>query len=410
MQACRGGCDGEPPRLPVHRACGARARVFQLASSGPTYPIPPPFPSPATAAPTAAKPPLTFIRAHDLGFVDGDCRPFEVAGWNSFMALETAAGALGGADGLAKQFAAGAAANMSVARVFAFPVKQGLNLQTAPGEFNEKVLAALDAVVAAAGAAGVRLSLVLFNNWNYNGHTVSAESKCGVARMATGKPVDGPECDAVFWTHPDARRLYKGVVKAVVGRTNTLTGVAYADDPAIFSWSLINEPRCELKDCGQRMQDWIEEMAPYVKSLDGNHMLTIGSDGFYQRANCQSEVANPQRSRGRDGTGPEGVGWPLLTGQDLVPNHAVSAIDYVAFHTWADNWGRPDLEFGRVWLREKVRNAAALGKPVLLDEFGKAASGPFPQSTPAAQMQWYRMVSWTQGGRDEHRGGECRAQ
>lgn len=348
---------------------------------------------PATCAPTTPKP-LSFIRAHDLSFVDGDCRPFEVAGWNSFLALETAVGACcGGADALAKQFQAGADANMTVARVFAFPVKEKMNLQTAPGVFNDKMLVALDRLIASAGAAGVRLSLVLFNNWNYNGvGQVSAESKCGVAKMATGKAVDGPECDAVFWTNPEARKLYKGVVAAIVGRTNTLTGVKYADDPTIFSWSLINEPRCELKDCAQRMQDWIEEMAPYVKSLDPNHLLTLGSDGFYQRANCQSEIANPQRSRGQNGDGPEGVGWPLLTGQDLVPNHAVSAIDYIAVHLWPDNWGRPDPAFGQAWLREKARNAAALGKPVLLDEFGKAATGPFPQSTPSSQAQWYKLV------------------
>ena len=140
------------------------------------------------------------------------------------------------------------------------------------------------------------------------------------------------------------------------------------------------------------MQAWIEEMAPFVKSLDPAHLLTIGSDGFMQRSNCQSELANPQPSRGRDGNGPEGVGWPLATGQDHVANHAVSAIDYQAFHLWPDNWERPDLGFGRVWLREKIRNAAMLNKPLVLEEAGKAASGPFPASTPQAQLDWYRLI------------------
>lgn len=29
------------------------------------------------------------------------------------------------------------------------------------------------------------------------------------------------------------------------------------------------------------MQKWVGEMAPYVKSLDPNHLLTLGEEGFY---------------------------------------------------------------------------------------------------------------------------------
>lgn len=29
------------------------------------------------------------------------------------------------------------------------------------------------------------------------------------------------------------------------------------------------------------MQKWIEEMSAYVKSIDKNHLVTIGIEGFY---------------------------------------------------------------------------------------------------------------------------------
>ena len=29
------------------------------------------------------------------------------------------------------------------------------------------------------------------------------------------------------------------------------------------------------------MQAWVNHMAPYVKSLDKNHLLTVGEEGFY---------------------------------------------------------------------------------------------------------------------------------
>ena len=167
--------------------------------------------------------------------------------------------------------------------------------------------------------------------------------------MAKGNTkLTGAECDAAFWGNDRAKELYKDYVKAIVTRTNSVTGVKYVDDGTIFSYGLINEPRCELKGCAPLMQSWIEEMASFIKSLDSRHMLTVGSDGFMQRSNCQSEIANPQRSRGKNNDGPEGVGWPLLTGQDFLPNHAPSAIDYASAHLWPDNWVS-DQERARGW-------------------------------------------------------------
>ncbi len=47
-------------------------------------------------------------------------------------------------------------------------------------------------------------------------------------------------------------------------------------------WNLINEPRCS--GCGTGpLQAWLEEMAPFVKALDGNHLVSIGEEGFYAR-------------------------------------------------------------------------------------------------------------------------------
>ena len=42
---------------------------------------------------------------------------------------------------------------------------------------------------------------------------------------------------------PQAFSLYKGYLKKVATRINTFTGVAYKNDPTIFAWDLLNEPR-----------------------------------------------------------------------------------------------------------------------------------------------------------------------
>jgi hypothetical protein len=43
---------------------------------------------------------------------------------------------------------------------------------------------------------------------------------------------------------------YKNNVERIVTRVNSITGVAYRDDPAIFGWELINEPHVPGDDSG----------------------------------------------------------------------------------------------------------------------------------------------------------------
>ena len=62
-----------------------------------------------------------------------------------------------------------------------------------------------------------------------------------------------------------------------VARVRALCAQVYRDDDTILSWDLINEPRCDRIGCDADMLAWIEEMAPYVKALDGNHLLTVGA-------------------------------------------------------------------------------------------------------------------------------------
>ena len=51
----------------------------------------------------------------------------------------------------------------------------------------------------------------------------------------------------------------------------------YREDPVIVAWNLINEPRCDALGCNKNIQAWVGEMAPYLKSLDPNHLITIGT-------------------------------------------------------------------------------------------------------------------------------------
>jgi len=104
----------------------------------------------------------------------------------------------------------------------------------------------------------------------------------------------------------------------------------YRDDPTIIAWNLINEPRCESwlpanKDCNQRVQKWLEEMSKYVRTLDRNHLITIGSEGFYGDSTPKLLQYNPQA-------------WAADMGQDFVMNTDIPDVDFATVHAWPDNW------------------------------------------------------------------------
>lgn len=67
-------------------------------------------------------------------------------------------------------------------------------------------------------------------------------------------------------------------------------------------------------------------MSEYTKSLDPNHMVTVGQEGFFAGGKPWSK-ANP---------GP----WAEEVGQCFVENHSPKSIDFAAIHSWPDNWER----------------------------------------------------------------------
>lgn len=136
----------------------------------------------------------------------------------------------------------------------------------------------------------------------------------------------------LFYSDPSARGLYRDHIRAVLTRVNSFTGQPYYNSPAIFAWvsrrpnphkpmwnlssspagtctprpnagilprrswcppappgaqDLMNEPNCREDictagtglSCAQRVQQWIGEMSAFVKSVDPNHMVTVGEDG-----------------------------------------------------------------------------------------------------------------------------------
>jgi len=150
-----------------------------------------------------------------------------------------------------------------------------------------------------------------------------------------------------FFTDAGVKSMYKEYVKAILNRQNTLTGVQYSSDPTIMSWNLINEPVC--RDCSPgAIADWVKEMAAFVKSIDSNHLLTVGEEGFYSTTQG-SLSANPMYGQS---------GWAQEWRQDFYADHKDANIDYASFHGWPDLWncqegcGALPLSFFQNWIQQ----------------------------------------------------------
>ncbi|SFE77939.1 Carbohydrate binding domain (family 11) [Paenibacillus catalpae] len=126
--------------------------------------------------------------------------------------------------------------------------------------FNEEAFVAYDKMIELAGEYGIKLLLPFVDQYQWQG---------GITEYAAFR---GKSKDA-FWTDPQLIADFKSVINYTLNRVNTFTGVAYKDDPAILAWETGNELVPQSKT-------WTHDMAAYIKSIDGNHLVLDGKYGI----------------------------------------------------------------------------------------------------------------------------------
>lgn len=353
--------------------------------SRPLLPRLPPTPRP----PPEKLEPSSFVRVSALwNTLEVDCRPFRAAGFNAHDLMKVAMleprnfslrGGLSGRDHVREVLQIAAASGLTVARIWGHTNDEKFPFQTAPGIYNEHAFQSLDFVFDEARKWGLKIIMSLIDNWvYYNGvdqyldwsTTAPPRTRPYPSNWnGNNRELNGSEKEyetprhALFFTDEDCRKFYKNHVAKIINRRNSINGRLYRDDPTLLAYNLINEPRCEswlVKGCDEALQNWIEEMSSFVKNIDPNHLITIGSDGFF------SEDENVQHNP---------ADWGAQMGQSFELNNLPDSIDYATIHVWPDNWHRVDLPFLSMWIKSHVAVAhSILGKPVLLEEFGKKVS------------------------------------
>jgi len=221
-------------------------------------------------------------------------------------------------------------------------IHDGHLMQVEPGIYDESGFEKLDYAIKKAGEQGIKLVIVLTNNWDEFG---------GMNQYV--KWIDGAEEHDDFYTNEEIKKLYKNYITYLINRTNTVTSVKYKDDPTIMTWELANQPRFSSGKSGDILIRWISEMSEYIKSIDSKHLVATGDEGFLNR------------NSSRYGYGANaGVDWERII--------RIPTIDYGTYHLYPEKWGWKDdiLNSGLEWIKTHLEVAKEVGKPAILEEYG----------------------------------------
>jgi len=218
------------------------------------------------------------------------------------------------------------------------------------GELREQGLRALDAVLAHAALSGVRVLLVLSNYWqDFGGAPAVMRQLFPHVMLPT----------SAFFTEPRAVEAQLAYQAALVERVNTVNGRRYAEDPCIFAWELMNEPRCEpaVAQAGRTLAAWARRMSDGLRSAGVRQLIAWG-----------------------------GAGYLSQHGEDLRLIAAHGGVDVLTMHMYGTElprWRRLGgirgvIRWGESALQQRASVARRANLPLLLEEVGwkpRAARG-----------------------------------
>jgi mannan endo-1,4-beta-mannosidase len=233
----------------------------------------------------------------------------------------------------------------------------GPPLQPEQGKFDEKVIESLDLLLYEMGKRNMKAVLFLSNNWEWSGGFLQYLNWNGLIpdSILRQKFTWDALRDNIskFYTCDACKQDYLNQVKYILNHKNKYTNRQYINEPAIMAWELANEPRPMRPSSNHAYQEWIKNVTATIKSIDKNHLITLGHEGDI---------------------GTEGMALYEAIHKD-------KNVDYMTIHIWPKNWGW----FKDTAIQESMENvldntndfikrhkaiAQKLNKPLVIEEFG----------------------------------------
>ncbi len=163
-----------------------------------------------------------------------------------------------------------------------------------------------------------------------------------------------------FYTDPNIRLWYKQWISHLLNHTNIYNGLQYKNDPTIAIWELANEERCagygvypQSPSCTtDTLTSWAADVSSYIKSIDPQHLVSSGSEGFY----C---------------TDPNSSDFTLNCSQgvDSIALAKLPSMDVISYHLYPDAWGKTP-EWGTQWITQHIKDGHQLDRIALAGEWG----------------------------------------
>jgi mannan endo-1,4-beta-mannosidase len=255
--------------------------------------------------------------------------------------------------------------------------------------YNAALLGGLDWTLAEMARRDMTAVIYLTNFWEWSGGMMTYLYWVNGGRFINANDPahpwpEFPDWNAAFYGNDRAQAMYRDYIRAMVTRTNIVTGRPYATDPTIMAWQLANEPRPGGSDAVAlpnlpAFYRWIDGTAHYIKALDPHHLVCTGSEGLKGSIEREEVVVNAHRS---------------------------PAIDYLTAHIWPGNWSwidERDLAGGYDAGAAKVADyivahiglAKRLNKPLVIEEFGYPRDGAHaydPMISTLYKDRFYRQI------------------
>ncbi len=238
--------------------------------------------------------------------------------------------------------------NVSVLRLWMFSHETWHGFETAKGVYSEPQFMLFDYIIESAKAHNVRLIPVFENYWEAYGGIDTRLQWEGLSggQANRWKFFNRSQCPGCF-------TQYKNYVSYVLNRVNHYSGIAYKNEPTIFAWELMNEPRYQdatpnENSTGTTLRAWVDEMGAFIKSIDPNHMLGTGLEGHETRYGFGGNEGNP-----------------------FIYIHQSPAIDFTSAHPYpTEPWANLTINQMRVLLRAWISDSHTIvGKPFYMGEF-----------------------------------------
>lgn len=254
-------------------------------------------------------------------------------------------------------------------------------LQEAPGVYNDTILAGLDYLLMQMEKRNMVAVLYLNNSWEWSGGYGYYLEQAGMGKAPRPNEDGYPafmNFVAKYASCEKAHQLFYDYVRFIIGRANRYTHRRYVDDPAIMSWQIGNEPRAFSKEALPAFEHWLAEASSLIRSLDSNHLISIGSEGSW---GCENDIACYERIC------------------------ADKNVDYCNIHLWPYNWSwaRQDhlvedlgvsCKNTKEYIDQHLAVCARIKKPLVMEEFGYPRDGfSFtPGSSTVGRDGYYQYV------------------